>query len=98
VGFGGVRNVGGVLSAEPKLPAPLTKLAFGVHWAGQYLRITVTPDQTEYDLDQGEPIPIIHYGEQLHVQAGRTETRPNPAPAPGPRPLQPPGRAPARRS
>jgi alpha,alpha-trehalose phosphorylase len=96
-GFGGVRNLGGVLSLEPKLPPSLTRLTFGIHWQGQCVRVTVTPEQAAYDLDPGEPIEVLHYGEKVQVHAGQTETRPIPVRSPGPRPEQPAGRAPARR-
>ena len=44
-GFGGVRMVGGQLRVNPKLPKTYKKLQFNIHWHGNRLRFTITPQK-----------------------------------------------------
>ena len=96
-GFGGMRDHDGVLSFEPKLPSAIRRLAFGMQWHGQTLRVEVTPEKTSYTLTFGGDIDIMHYGSTVRVSLGRTSTESMPPITAGPTPIQPPGRAPAHR-
>jgi alpha,alpha-trehalose phosphorylase len=96
-GFGGMRDFGGVLSFTPRLPTAIRRLSFGVHWHGRDLRVEVTPEKTSYTLTGGDDIDIMHCGSPVRVSAGRTATESMPPVTAGPTPIQPPGRAPARR-
>ena len=96
-GFGGLRITGGVAHFAPRLPEPLTRLAFTLLIRGQRLRVEVTDAEARYQVADGEPLRIRHHGDDLTLQPGKQRSCPiRPAPA-RPRPSQPPGREPARR-
>ncbi len=97
VGFGGLRIAAGNASFAPRLPEPLTRLAFTLFIRGQRLRVEVTGAAASYQVADGKPLRIRHYGDDLQLRPGQQESRPIPAAPAGPRPAQPPGRAPARR-
>jgi alpha,alpha-trehalose phosphorylase len=97
-GFGGVRNHHGVLTFQPRLPDQLRRLRFGVGVNGQFVRVTVTPDQATYELDAGEPVDVVHHGHAITIETGRPVSHPIPHIEPGPRPSQPAGRAPLKRN
>lgn len=101
-GFGGLRDQRGELSFDPRLPARLDRLAFGLRWRGQRLRVTLTRDETRYELPDAAPeveVTLRHAGEPVTVTGQTAVTRPMPpVPDPGPEPPSPPGRRPARRS
>jgi alpha,alpha-trehalose phosphorylase len=94
-GFGGMRDYGETLSFAPRLPPRLTGLSFGLLYRGRRLRVDVQGDEASYTLLDGEPLDLIHHGEQITVSQGSMTSRPVP---PAPRrlePRQPPGREPA---
>jgi alpha,alpha-trehalose phosphorylase len=96
-GFGGLRDHGDVLSFAPRLPQALTRLAFRITYRGRRLLVEIQHDETQYTLAEGEPLELLHYGNQLTVDQERPLTvaiRPEPARDP---PTQPAHRAPARR-
>ena len=95
-GFGGVRDHGGELSFAPRLPAGLARIAFPVVFRGHHLQVEVTPSEASYRLREGT-LQISHWGERIELGGGAPVARPIP-PAPSlPAPVQPAGRAPARR-
>jgi alpha,alpha-trehalose phosphorylase len=96
-GFGGMRDHGGVLSFAPRLPQALRRLAFGICWHDQLLHVTVTPTEAIYELTDGAPLEVVHFGQKLQVEAGRAVIGTILSITAGPRPTQPPGRQPARR-
>jgi alpha,alpha-trehalose phosphorylase len=96
-GFGGMRHYDDTLSFAPRLPGPLTRLAFRMHYRGRRLLIDVTPTEATYTLREGEPIEITHHGKQVTVSTEKPQTRPIP-PGPAVQPVsQPPGREPMKR-
>ncbi|WFF08022.1 glycosyl hydrolase family 65 protein [Micromonospora sp. WMMD1076] len=101
-GFGGLRDDRGVLAFEPRLPRPITRLAFHLRRHGHRLRVTLTGRQARYELPDagpGDAVELWHHGEQLRVTGDGPVTRPMPpVPDPGPEPQAPPGRRPARRA
>jgi alpha,alpha-trehalose phosphorylase len=97
-GFGGMRCFGGELSFRPRLPSALSKLAFRVRYRGACLRVTITHAEAVYELlHDGDPLTVRHDEEVVTVRADEPVRRSWSVPDPGPEPLQPPGRAPARR-
>ena len=84
-------------SFAPQLPEGLTRIAFNVTIRGRRLRVEMTHAAARYVLADGEPLQIVHHGEELTVSVGNPQTRPILPPPPRPRPRQPPGREPARR-
>ncbi|HEU0238433.1 MAG TPA: glycosyl hydrolase family 65 protein [Micromonosporaceae bacterium] len=97
-GLAGLRDHASELQFMPRLPSAIRRLAFGVGWRGRTIRVTVTSDQTAYRLDDGgEPVTLRHCGKSVEVAPGEPVTFPNAPFTARPRPLQPIGRAPARR-
>jgi alpha,alpha-trehalose phosphorylase len=97
VGFGGMRDQGGALSFDPRIPGDLSRLAFRISFRGRRLKVEVDSGQALYTLLDGVPIEITHHGEPVTVAPGEPVTRPIPAAPVREPPQQPPGRAPARR-
>ncbi len=96
-GFGGMRDHDGVLSFKPCLPQALTGLTFRLMFRGRRLRVQIRHARATYTLLDGPPLEITHHGEPATVTSDRPLRRPiPPSPAREP-PIQPPGRAPARR-
>jgi alpha,alpha-trehalose phosphorylase len=96
-GFGGLRHRDGTVSFAPRLPEGLTRLAFRLLIRRRRLRVEVTRDAARYVLADGEPMKILHHGEEVNLVAGKPQVRPVPAAPARPRPGQPPGREPAHR-
>ena len=96
-GFGGLRDQGEHLSFAPRLPARLVRLEFRLLFRGRRLRVDVRPRSACYELVDGEPLTVLHHGEEVGLERGRTLERRIPAIDPGPPPRQPPGREPRRR-
>jgi alpha,alpha-trehalose phosphorylase len=96
-GFGGMRHTERELRFAPRLPPGFTRLTFGVLLRGHRLRVEITRRAASYDLEDGEPLTLVHHGTEVTVPAGKRMTLPIPEPPPvGPRPMQPPGREPRR--
>ena len=96
-GFGGLRHRDSRVSFMPRLPEGIARLRFSVLIRGRRLHVEVTHPQARYELDDGEPLTIIHYDQELKLLPDKAQTRPIPALPPRPRPSQPPGREPAHR-
>jgi len=96
-GFGGVRHWDGTVSFAPRLPEGLTRLAFTLLIRGRRLRIEVTDAVARYVLANGEPLVILHHGQEVNLSAGKPQVHPVPAAPSRPRPSQPPGREPVHR-
>jgi alpha,alpha-trehalose phosphorylase len=92
-GFGGMRPQGGTLAFSPRLPCAITKLTFRLRYRGRRLRVTITHNNVQYQLLDGEPMPLLHHGEQ-HTLDGQPLVCDVPPLTPGPPPHQPPGREP----
>jgi alpha,alpha-trehalose phosphorylase len=97
MGMGGMRDHG-TLSFCPRLPEGIDRLSFGIVRRAARLRVEIRPTESTYTLAAGsEPLTLSHHGEEVTLGAGAAKTLPIP-PAPRlPRPVQPPGREPARR-
>ena len=91
-GFGGLRDHNQQLSFKPRLPEQIPRLTFRVTFRGSRLKVTIEPHQATYQLLDGEPIELSHYGELLTVKRRKVRRIP-PAPKLDP-PTQPPGREP----
>jgi len=96
-GLGGMRDHGGALSFAPRLPAALRRLAFRLTFLDRLLQVEVDHRQATYTLRQGSALDVTHHGETVTVGPDSPVTRPVPALKAVERPLQPPGREPARR-
>jgi len=96
-GFGGMRDHGETLSFAPRLPSRLTRLRFGLLYRGQPLRVDIRPHAAQYELLDGKPLEILHYGEPITVTANSPESRPLPSTAQRATPHPPLGRSPSVR-
>jgi len=95
-GLGGLRERTGSLHFAPRLPEGITRLAIALSVRQRRLRVTITPDHTEYLLREGDPMQIVHDGEELRVSTADVVRRPTRRPAPTEEPTQPSGREPRR--
>ena len=95
-GFGGLRDHGDTLAFAPCVTDPITRLSFRLLYRGRRLRIEVDPDGARYELLDGEPLEVLHYGEPITLELGSTQARTCPAPR-EPAPVEPPPARPAGR-
>lgn len=95
-GFGGLRVHDGDLSFAPRLPDEIMKLRFKLRYRGRLLSATIEQEQVTYEILEGDPITIFHYGEGVDLSDQRVEAVP-PRPNVAPVIVQPPGRAPLHR-
>jgi alpha,alpha-trehalose phosphorylase len=70
-GFGGMRDYGGVLSFNPKLPQGLRRLHFPLSQRGQVLEAIVEPETTTYLLREGPVLTIRHRDQELKLSVGK---------------------------
>jgi alpha,alpha-trehalose phosphorylase len=96
-GFGGLRSRAGRLSFAPKVPDGISRLSFNLWYRRRNLCVTATPGLAHYELHEGEPITVVHYGEEVDVTPGEPVKLPIPPLPERPRPRQPAGREPVRR-
>jgi alpha,alpha-trehalose phosphorylase len=96
-GFGGLRARSGRLAFAPKVPNGISRLAFNLWYRRRNLCVSATPGQAQYELEDGEPITVVHYGEPVDVTPDAPVKVPIPPLPQRPRPRQPYGREPARR-
>ena len=95
-GLGGMRERDGNLHFAPRLPEGISRLAFALSVRQRRLRVTVTPEHTEYQLREGDPLRIVHDGEDVSVSTDAVVRRPTGRTPPSEPPVQPLGRAPIR--
>jgi alpha,alpha-trehalose phosphorylase len=69
-GFGGVRDHGGVLSIDPRLPTPWRRLAFSVRFHGRQVRVELTHDRHTFRIDHGDELTIRVRSEELVLRPG----------------------------
>jgi alpha,alpha-trehalose phosphorylase len=96
-GFGGLRARDGRPAFAPRLPQGISRLSFNLWYRRRNLCVTATPGEALYELKQGDPITVHHYGEPALVTTDEGVKLPIPPLPARPRPRQPPGREPARR-
>ena len=92
-GFGGMRAGAGSLAFSPRLPGGIMELRFRLRYRGRRLYITITSGRAKYELLDGDPLAMAHYGQEFRLGKKAVERDIPPVTA-GPRPEQPPGRAP----
>jgi len=64
-GFAGLRIINGQLTFSPTLPASWPGYSFNLRWQGRILQVNITADGAYYQLQQGQPLDIIHNGQAL---------------------------------
>jgi alpha,alpha-trehalose phosphorylase len=96
-GIGGLRDHDHRLAFSPRLPETLTRLCFPIVFRGRRLTVEVRDGAVTYALDEGDaPLEILHWGEEVRLEAGTPSRLDVPPPPDLPPPRQPPGREPAR--
>ncbi|MGH9008926.1 MAG: glycoside hydrolase family 65 protein [Acidimicrobiia bacterium] len=96
-GFGGLRARAGRLAFAPKVPDGIARLSFNLWYRRRNLCVTATPGQAHYELQDGDPITVAHYGEPVEVTRKEPVKLPIPPLPERSRPRQPFGREPVRR-
>jgi len=96
-GLGGMRHHGDSLGFAPRLPPRIQALTFRMTFLGRLLKVAVSRNRVAYTLVRGKSLAFDHYGKALRLASGRSVTRPIPKIPVREEPMQPPGRAPARR-
>ena len=79
-GFGGVRDFDGHLSFDPRLPEGWDRLAFSLRFHDRQVRVSLTPSEERYLLDEGDPLDVTIRDEPLRLQPGEALVLPAPAP------------------
>jgi alpha,alpha-trehalose phosphorylase len=74
----------------------ISRLAFTIMVRERCLRVEVDHENATYALLYGDPLEVSHHGEPVTVRVGALVVRPVVSAPPRERPVQPPGRAPAR--
>ncbi len=96
-GLAGTREHDGRLSFAPRLPEPLTRIAFPFAFQGRQLQVEISPAATTYWLSAGAPLEIEHWGGRFTVTRETAAVRSIPPAQPVDPLRQPFGRAPTRR-
>ncbi|HEX4752824.1 MAG TPA: glycosyl hydrolase family 65 protein [Solirubrobacterales bacterium] len=97
-GFGGLRDMDGMLRFSPRLPERLDRICFRLGFRGRRLMVEVTGTGTNYSLLDGDPVTLRHFDEEVELGPDGLSFGPPSPPEPPPEPVhQPPGRAPERR-
>jgi alpha,alpha-trehalose phosphorylase len=61
-GFGGMRDHGGELSFDPRLPADWPSLSFPLQWQEAMLQVTITRDELRVHVRAGDPVTFTVRG------------------------------------
>ncbi len=72
-GFGGMRDHGGRLAFDPRLPEGWESLAFGLKWQGSSVQVRITQDELELSFDgpdEAEPIVVSVRGTDHEIGHG----------------------------
>ena len=70
-GFGGVRQWDGKLVLNPVLPKPWDYYAFPIAFQGGRLRVKVTKGETVIVLEEGKPLTLTCYGQEVQLETGQ---------------------------
>jgi alpha,alpha-trehalose phosphorylase len=74
-GFGGMRDHGGVLRFDPRLPDGWERLSFPLRFRDRRLRVTLEPGDLTVALEDGESLDIEIQGEPVRLHLNRPITR-----------------------
>jgi alpha,alpha-trehalose phosphorylase len=66
-GIGGFRDTTDALAFGPRLPESIERLCYRLTIRGSRLRVNVTQDEATYEVESGEPLEILHFGEPVTV-------------------------------
>jgi alpha,alpha-trehalose phosphorylase len=77
-GFGGMRDHGGRITFEPRLPEAWTRVSFHVTLRGTRMRADVTQEAITLTVEDGESVTVSVHGAPVHLRAGTPVTVPLP--------------------
>ncbi len=69
-GFGGMRDHGGVLSFDPRLPQGWPSIRYALRWQGSRLRVTLTQGELTFTIEHGDGVPVRVRGTAYDVPVG----------------------------
>jgi alpha,alpha-trehalose phosphorylase len=97
-GFGGLRDMDGMLRFSPRLPERLDRICFRIGFRGRRMKVEVTGEGTRYTLLSGDPVRFRHFDELAELGTDDLRFGPAAPVEPPPEPVhQPPHRAPLKR-
>lgn len=67
-GFGGMRVVEDQLNFSPQIPENWTGYSFKVNFRERIVKVTVTKDKTDFNLEGEEPLDIVINGKEVTVE------------------------------
>ncbi|WGD36501.1 glycosyl hydrolase family 65 protein [Lysinibacter sp. HNR] len=73
-GFGGMKDHRGHISFDPRLPKSWTKLSFKMTIRGTRLRITVTQDSIEFEVEDGDSVSVSVRGQSVTLTSAAPVT------------------------
>jgi len=73
-GFGGMRDHGGHLTFDPRLPVGWPSLAFTLRWHGSLLRVRLTQAELSFTVEEGDEVPLAVRGTAYTVGLGAPVT------------------------
>ena len=71
-GFGGMRVAEDKLSFTPRIPKEWNAYSFKVNFRNRILKVTVTKDDTSFDLESDQEMSIRVYGRRVVLSSGKT--------------------------
>lgn len=75
-GLAGMRDYGGILSFDPRLPVQWEAIRFPLTVRGSELEVQLVHDQATYTLRKGADLTIRHQGQEVILREGESETLP----------------------
>ncbi len=76
-GYGGMRIADGTLRFAPRIGGTVDALSFTLRYRERAISVAIRPDEVDYRIVRGEPLTILHYGQQLLIDsAGLTTSIP----------------------
>ena len=73
-GFGGMRVKNNQLHFEPKIPAQWNGYSFKINFRNQVLKVSVSPNQTNFTLEGDKEIKVFVNGKEILVEPNRMVT------------------------
>jgi alpha,alpha-trehalose phosphorylase len=74
MGFGGMRDSGGEITFDPRLPADWGSLTFRVTLHGTRLKVRLEADAVTFDVEEGESASFAVRGQEVTVSRGTAAT------------------------
>ncbi|MGI9545685.1 MAG: glycosyl hydrolase family 65 protein, partial [Flavobacteriaceae bacterium] len=66
-GFAGLRDYGGKISFNPKIPKQADDVSFLLTIRGQLLKVNIKKDKVTYSLKKGEDLTIYHEEKEIKL-------------------------------